>query len=316
MTDYATAPVKVLKVKDSTFAYRLFGNQRHKSDPPLLLPPHFRGRLDFWDPALINGIAAHRMLLLLDNQGFAVLAKEKKRGNTTTATTPSFKFWAEEIVSFILFLGYKQIDVLGFSMGGFIAQMIALEAASAGLVVRRLILAGTAPSQGPGVESGNVDYFQNLASATTDGDLKVAFLAGFFGLSGERQRIGERWWQRTTAPLTGPVVTTNDIDGQITAMMRWNGLIHRDEGSYDRLPEIMCPTLVLGGLHDRLVPEQNSILLWQRISAGANSNVQLHIYPDSGHGFIFEFHDHCARLVNQFLGEEVHAKCDCEYCEY
>jgi pimeloyl-ACP methyl ester carboxylesterase len=112
-----------------------------------------------------------------------------------------------------------------------------------------------------------------------------------------------------------PFVTTNDIDGQTTAMMRWYGLSHRDEGSYDRLKEIKCPTLTVWCQQDGLVPEQNSIVMWQQMSK-TNANVQIHIYPDSGHGFLFEFHEHCARLINEFLDIEILEKCGCEYCDF
>ena len=199
-------------------------------------------------------------------------------------------------------------------MGGFIAQMMALEA-PAGLI-RKMILAGTAPSQGPGVESGDMYYFQNLATATTDGEVKAGFLAGFFGLNDSRQRCGEKWWNRITSSSSiWPFVTTNDIDGQITAMMRWYGLGHRDEGSYDRLEAIRCPILIVCGQDDRLVPVQNSLVLWKQISK-TNGNVQIHIYPESGHGFLFEFHNHCARLVNEFLDEDVEVQCQCKFCQY
>jgi len=199
-------------------------------------------------------------------------------------------------------------------MGGFIAQMIALDSPPG--LVRKLILAGTAPSEGPGVTSGDMQYFQNLVNADTDGDVKAGFLAGFFGAGEERQKCGEKWWGRITAASSlWPFVSTNDIDGQIGAMMRWYGLTHREEGSYDRLEEIQCPVLILCGQRDRLVPEQNSILLWQRISL-KNPSVHIHMYPESGHGFLFEFHEHCARLVNEFLDVEEKRQCDCEYCEY
>ena len=185
----------------------------------------------------------------------------------------------------------------GFSMGGFISQMIALEAPSR--LVRKLILAGTAPSQGPGVESGNMNYLQDLMNAVTDGDIKAGFLAGFVGLGEERQRCGEKLWSRVTSSSSmWPFVTTNEIDGQITSMLRWYGTGHRDEGSYDRLAELKFPIPIVCGLQDNHFPEQNSILLCQKISR-TNPNVQIHIYPESGHGFLFEFHNHCARLFQR-----------------
>ncbi|OAP65262.1 hypothetical protein AYL99_01234 [Fonsecaea erecta] len=332
-SEYATAPVQIIRVNNSTFAYRLFGNNSRTQqddgddDVPLLLPTHFRSRLDFWDPALINALATQRRLLLLDNHGSAEPqslkgskrtarpdARRTQTATTSPATALSFQFWAREIVALIKALGFKQVDVLGFSMGGFIAQMLALDAPPG--LIRKLILAGTAPSQGPGVESGDMQYFQNLTNAVTDGDVKAGFLAGFFGLSEDRQKTGEKWWNRiTSCSSMWPFVSTNDIDGQITAMMRWYGLTHRDEGSYDRLGEISCPVLILCGQRDKLVPEQNSILLWQKISQ-ANPNVHIHMYPESGHGFMFEYHHHCARLVNEFLDERVKVQCSCEYCRY
>ncbi len=334
-SSYTTAPIHLLKVQNSTFAYRLFGGRSSPETPshddkdnaiPLLLPTHFRSRLDFWDPALINALASHRRILLLDNHGAADptalkgTARTARRTSstsktaTTAAPTPTFLFWAREIISFVQALGLKHIDILGFSMGGFIAQMIALTAPPG--LVRRMILAGTSPSAGLGVEAGDMQYFQNLVNASSDGDIESGFLAGFFGLSEDRQKCGEKWWARiTSASSMWPFVSTNDIDGQISAMMRWYGLTHREEGSYDRLAEIQCPVLILCGQRDGLVPEQNSILLWQKISE-KNPNVHIHMYPESGHGFVFEFHDHCARLVNEFLDMEEKVQCSCQYCEY
>ncbi|EXJ72590.1 uncharacterized protein A1O5_03736 [Cladophialophora psammophila CBS 110553] len=323
--DYAKAPVQILRVNNSTFAYRLFGTRKQEDDVPLFLPTHFRSRLDFWDPALIDALASQRRLLLLDNHGSAdpqtlqgskrtarADPRRKHAPSPTPSTPPSFTFWAREIIALINALGFKRIDVLGFSMGGFIGQMLALDAPPG--MVRKLILAGTAPSQGPGVESGDMHYFQNLTNATTDGEIKAGFLAGFFGLSEERQKTGEKWWNRITSRSSmWPFMSTSNIDGQITAMTRWYGLNHRAEGSYDRLGR--CPVLILCGQRDKLVPEQNSILLWQKISQ-TNPNVHIHMYPESGHGFMFEYHGHCASLVNEFLDEEVRAQCTCEYCEY
>ncbi|KAJ9607167.1 hypothetical protein H2200_008239 [Cladophialophora chaetospira] len=293
---YSTAPIHILKVHNSTFAYRLFGHSNphspdHEDDVPLLLPTHFRSRLDFWDPALINALAARRRILLLDNHGSADPAALK--GSARTARTPgprgakaggspatntSFLFWAREILAFIQALNIDQIDILGFSMGGFMAQMLYLVSPPG--LIRRLILAGTSPSSGEGVSSGDMTYFQNLVNAATDGEIKAGFLAGFFGLSSERQQCGEKWWGRITSSSSmWPFVSTNDIDGQISAMMRWYGLTHRDEGSYDRLAEIQCPVLILCGQRDKLVPEQNSILLWQKISE-KNPDVHIHMYPE------------------------------------
>jgi pimeloyl-ACP methyl ester carboxylesterase len=146
MATYETAQNDYLTISSIRFAYRLFGTPS-TSNIPLVFNMHFRGTMDYWDPLLLNPIAARRTVLLVDNVGV---------GASSGSIPDSFTVWADYMVLIIQALGFKSVDVFGFSMGGYIAQLIALQAPG---LVRRLIVAGSGPSAGPGVMNGNAAYF-------------------------------------------------------------------------------------------------------------------------------------------------------------
>ena len=192
--------------------------------------------MDYWDPLLINPIAAHRAVLLVDNVGV---------GASSGTIPDSFIVWADYMVQIIQTLGFKSVDVFGFSMGGYIAQLIALQAPG---LVRKLVIAGSGPSAGPGVKKGNAAYYQQLALASEEGELKAAFLHTFFSLKEEKQKAREMWWTRMTAARKSEAryVTGDDVDLQLSAILKWYDGEYRKEGSFDRLGEIRCPVLVAG----------------------------------------------------------------------
>ncbi|KAK5045244.1 hypothetical protein LTR84_009350 [Exophiala bonariae] len=288
MATYETAENKFLTINGVKHAYRLFG-QTH--GVPLFLHIHFRGNMDSWDPAFINRLAAKRPILLVDSTGVG-----RSEGEVPT----KYSGWSSIIIDVIDALGITKIDVLGFSMGGFIVQLIALEAPH---LVRKLIVAGSGPSIGEGVVGSDPEYFTQVASATTDEEAQKAFKWTFFSHSDKKQELAEQWWQRMTkarsdrAPLLGPEGTQN----QIAAVSRFMSEGHRDEGTYDRLDQIKIPVLVANGSNDLLVATENSYVLWKRL---VNADAHLHLYPDSGHGFLDEYHEHFSNLVNVFLDEE------------
>jgi pimeloyl-ACP methyl ester carboxylesterase len=234
MSTYESAQNAYLTLSSIRFAYRLFGTP---SSIPLVFNMHFRGTMDYWDPALLNPIAARRTVLLVDNVGV---------GASSGTILDSFTVWADYMVQIIRALGFESVDVFGFSMGGYIAQLIALQAPG---LVRKLVIAGSGPSAGPGVLTGNAAYYQQLALASEEGEVKAAFLHTFFTAKERKQRAGEMWWKRMTAARKSGAsfLTGDDVDCQLSAILKWHDEEYRKEGSYDRLGEITCPVLVAGG---------------------------------------------------------------------
>ncbi|KAH8691243.1 Alpha/Beta hydrolase protein [Talaromyces proteolyticus] len=287
MTTYNTAKPKFVEVKGTVLAYLDFGSTA-KSNVPLVFLQHFRGTFDHWDPELINPIAAVRRVILVDNSGV---------GKSNGSVPATYEGWAQNIIDVIQALGIPQIDLLGFSMGGFVAQMVTLNAPS---LVRRLILAGTGPSAGEGVEAGDPSALQRLAEAATETESYNAFLSAFYSLSEKKQQLGAKWWHRMNgarvdrSPYLGPEGTKI----QIGAVVRWANREFSNEGSYDRLHEIKIPVLVANGDHDILIPSVNSYVLFKKL---VNADAHLHFFPDTGHGFLNEYADQFSKLINIFL---------------
>ncbi|KAK9427083.1 Alpha/Beta hydrolase protein [Lipomyces doorenjongii] len=285
MSTYETAKDQYIQAKGVKYAYRYFGAS---NGIPLVLNIHFRGTVDHWDPNLINPIAATRPIILIDNSGV---------GQSSGEIPESYTAWAQNIVDVIDALEIKQVDVFGFSMGGFVAQLIALNAPH---LVRKLILAGTGPSAGAGVQNGNPEYLGILASATTEEENNNGFLRTFYSLSEKKQALGELWWKRMTSarPNRADYVGPDGTQRQIAAAKKWLGGEFREDGSYDRLDQIKIPVFVANGSNDLLIPTENSWVLWKRL---VNAEAHLHIFPDSGHGFLNEYADMFSKQIIEFL---------------
>ncbi|KAK9257922.1 Alpha/Beta hydrolase protein [Lipomyces tetrasporus] len=285
MSTYETAKDQFIDVKGVKYAYRYFGAS---TGTTLVFNVHFRGTSDHWDPNLINPIASTRPVLLIDNSGV---------GRSGGEIPDSFTGWAQNIVDVIEALNIKEVDVLGFSMGGFVAQLIALNCPH---LVRKLILAGTGPSAGPGVQGGKPEYFGLLAAAATEEEYHNGFLKTFYSLSDKKQSLGELWWKRMTSARPNRVdyVGPEGTQRQIAAVMKWAGGEFREEGSYDRLDQIKIPVLIANGSNDVLVPTENSWILWKRL---VNAEAHLHLFPDSGHGFLNEYADIFSKEIITFL---------------
>lgn len=287
MSTYETAEDKYIAINGIKHAYRRFGQT---SGIPLFLHVHFRGNMDWWDPGFINPLAAKRPILLVDNTGIG--RSEGEVGTTYVA-------WAQTIIDVAKALKITKLDVLGFSMGGFAVQRIAIQAPE---LVRKLIVGGAGPSAGEGVVGGDPKFFMEVASASNFEEFHSSLKHTFFSSSEKKQAVAEEWIQRMVngrkdrAPLLGEKGT----QAQIEAVSRWFSGEHREEGSYDQLGDITVPTLVANGSNDLLVPTENSIVLWKGLK---NTDATLHLYPDSGHGFLDEYHVQFSRLVNEFLDE-------------
>jgi pimeloyl-ACP methyl ester carboxylesterase len=268
-----------LEVGDVSFVYRRFGNTRAAA-PPLVMLQHFRGNLDSWDPALVDRLAQDREVILVNNRGV---------GGSTGAVPENVTTMARDALSFVDALGLKEIDLLGFSLGGFVAQELVLLRPR---LVRRLVLAGTAPQGGPDLHRWSDDVY---ALATAD-EPTAEHLLGLFFTGTEQSRtkgmesIG-RLYQREVDRDEPTDLATRDA--QLAAITGW-GI--PDDSKLNRLAGITQPTLVANGDNDTMMHTQNSHLFAERLP-----DARLRIYPDAGHGFLNQYPELFADDVNAVL---------------
>jgi len=268
-----------LEVGDVSFVYRRFGNARAAA-PALVMLQHFRGNLDDWDPALVDRLAEDREVILVNNRGV---------GGSTGAVPENVTAMARDALAFIDAVGLKEIDLLGFSLGGFVAQELVLLRPR---LVRRLVLAGTAPQGGPDLHRWSEDVY---ALATPDQPTAENLLALFFSGSEQSRAKGMeaigRLYQREVDRDEPTDLATRDA--QLAAITAW-GI--PDDSKLNRLAGITQPTLVANGDNDTMMHTQNSHLLVERLP-----DARLRIYPDAGHGFLDQYPDLFADDVNAFL---------------
>jgi pimeloyl-ACP methyl ester carboxylesterase len=279
MTDaLLTAPNRTVEAANGVrYAYRRLGAAAY---PPLVLPQHFRGNLDNWDPALIDALASRRDVIMFDNAGV---------GGSTGITPRTVTAMAHDAMRFLDALHLPEIDLLGFSLGGFVAQELTLIRAR---LVRRLVLAGTGPQGGQGMHGFADDVY---VSATRDEPGAEDLLALFFERSESSVAAGwkfvERIFVRTEDRDSPTTLATRDA--QLDAIHTW-GI--PEPSKLDRLAGITQPVLVANGDNDRMVPTRNTHLLADRLP-----DAELRIYPDAGHGFLFQYPDDFAAAVHTFL---------------
>ncbi len=275
-----TAPNESIEAANGvTFAYRRFGNT-DTAALPLVCFQHYRGNLDNWDPALVDAIAEQREVILFDNAGVG-----GSSGTVPHTVTPM----AYDALAFIDALGLEQIDILGYSMGGFVAQELTLIRPR---LVRRLVLAGTGP-QGGVEQHGYRDEVNGNATADEPGaeDLLTLFFERSETSVAKGWEFVERIFTRTEDRDVGTDLTTRDA--QLDAVTTW-GI--PDASRLNRLAGITQPVLAVNGENDRMVPTPNTFLLAERLP-----NAQLKIYPDAGHGFLFQYPAEFAAELKEFL---------------
>lgn len=275
---YAAAPTRTLPVGDVEFAYRELGPT---TGVPVIFLTHLAAVLDNWDPRVVDGIAAERHVFAFDNRGV---------GASTGSTPRTIEAMAHDAVAFIEALGFEQVDLLGFSMGGMIAQVIAAEEPR---LVRRLILAGTGPAGGEGITKvTRLSHLDTVRGLLTLQDPKQ-FL--FFTRTPAGRRAGKAFLARLkerTADRDKRIAVRAYL-AQLTAIHHWGLQSPAD------LSVIHQPTLVANGESDRMVPTTNSVDLANRLP-----DADLVIYPDAGHGGIFQFHDQFVEKALAFLGDD------------
>ena len=266
-------------IEGATLVYRRFGNG-DAGARPLLCLQHFRGNLDNWDPALVDRLAADREVVLVDNRGV---------GGSTGAVPDNVEDMARDVLRFVDALGLRQVDVLGFSLGGYIAQELALVRPR---LVRRIVLAGTAPQGAPRIHRWSDDVY---ALATPDVPNPDGFLRLFFSGSEDSRAKGMEYFQRISARSVDhdEPVDLAARDAQLEAITRW-GI--PDPSKLHRLAAIAQPTLVANGDNDTMMITENSHLLAHHLP-----NAQLRIYPDAGHGFLDQYPEQFGDHVRAFL---------------
>ncbi|MCO6008104.1 alpha/beta hydrolase [Actinoallomurus purpureus] len=275
VTSYKNAPTRTITAGGVAFAYRELGPQ---PGVPVVFLNHLAGVLDNWDPRVVDGIAAKHRVITFDNRGV---------GASTGSTPRTIQAMAKDAVTFIRALGFEHVDLHGFSMGGMIAQAIAQTEPQ---LVRKLILTGTGPAGGEGIKNvTRLSHLDTVRGLLTLQDPKQ-FL--FFTRTANGRRAGKEFLARLKERThdRDKAISLMSYSAQLKAIHRW-GL----EQSHD-LSVIHQPVLVANGESDRMVPSKNSADLARRVPNG-----ELVIYPDAGHGGIFQFHRQFVETALEFL---------------
>ena len=277
---HQTAPTQFVEAKGIRFAYRRFGKS---GGVPLVFNMHFTGTMDHWDPLVTDGLAAKREVILFNNAGIS---------STSGEVPTSVEEMAVNAAAFIKALGFAKGDVLGFSLGGFVAQALAV--ADPGLV-RRLILVGTGPRGGEGMATLTPEAQAVFGSTYANPD--ELWLGVFFTPTEASQAAGRSFLRRFRLRVVDrdPEVDESVAPAQIDAIGRWGA---PRAGAFDYLRKITHPTLVINGSNDVIIYTVNSFILQQNLP-----NAQLILYPDSNHGSQYQYPKRFVQDVSLFLSE-------------
>jgi pimeloyl-ACP methyl ester carboxylesterase len=272
---WRNAPTQSIHVGGVQFAYRRLGPS---TGVPVVFFTHLAAVLDNWDPRIVDGIAAKHRVITFDNRGV---------GASSGSTPTTIEQMAGDAVTFIRALGFDQVDLFGFSMGGMIAQVIAQEQPR---LVRKMILAGTGPAGGEGIDQvTGISYLDTARGLLTRRDPKefLFFTRTPNGRAAAKEflaRLEERTNDRDKA------ISVGSFRAQLKAIHRWGQQKPAD------LASIHQPVLVMNGESDKMVPTKNTVDLDRRLP-----NSQLILYPDAGHGGVFQFHEDFVKRALEFL---------------
>ena len=278
MATWKETPTRTVDVGGVEFAYRELGSG---TDVPVVFLHHLTAVLDDWDPRIIDGIAAHHRVIAFDNRGV---------GGTGSSVPHTVEQMGADAIAFIRALGLERVDLFGFSLGGGVAQMVALQAPE---LVRRMILAGTGPRGGGGIDQiTKIAVIAYLKAGLTFSDPRN-FL--FFPRTAEGKRAASEYLNRLKE-------RTQNRDKRISMQARiaqLKAIRHAGQSQPDDLSLVTQPVFVANGDHDLMVDSNHSADMARRLP-----NAQLKIYPNSGHGGVFQHHRTFVPDALQFLAEE------------
>jgi pimeloyl-ACP methyl ester carboxylesterase len=275
VTSWKDAPTRTLSAGGVEFAYRELGPS---TGVPVVFLTHLAAVLDNWDPRVVDGIAAKHRVIAFDNRGV---------GASSGSTPATIEEMASDAVTFIRALGFDRVDLFGFSMGGMIAQVIAQREPR---LVRKMIIAGTGPAGGEGIDKvTRITYLDVARGQLTRQDPKQ-FL--FFTRTPNGRAAGKEFLARLDERTDDrdKDISLRSLRAQLKAIHRWGQQKPAD------LTSIRQPVLVANGESDRMVPSKNTVDLDRRLP-----NSQLVLYPDAGHGGVFQFHEDFVKRALEFL---------------
>jgi pimeloyl-ACP methyl ester carboxylesterase len=271
---HQTAATQFVEANGIRFAYRRFGNPQGS---PIVLNQHFKGTMDYWDPAVTDGLARTRGVILFDNAGIASSSGE---------VPPSIPQMGANAIAFIRALSLSKVDILGFSIGGMVAQEIVLQAPD---LARKLILVGTGPRGADMSASKSAEIFAGVYDPP-----EHLWLAVHFSPSAAGRAAGLAFLERKLRRKDrDPEVTEDAAARQREAIGNY---ITGGESAQDHLRDIRFPTLVVQGSNDVIIPTVNSYVLQQKLP-----NAQLILYPDANHGSFYQYPDLFLKHATIFL---------------
>jgi pimeloyl-ACP methyl ester carboxylesterase len=275
---HRTAPTQFVNAAGVRFAYRRFGKS---GGAPLVFNIHFTGTMDHWDPAVTDGFARDREVILFDNAGVS---------SSSGAVPTSIEEMAAAAAAFIKALDLDKVDVLGFSLGGLVAQTLAIAEPK---LVRRVVLVGTGPRSGVGMATLTPEAQEIFGAVYEEPD--HLWLRVHFSPSKRSQAAGREFLNRfrLRSEDRDPEVDAKVAPAQLEALAKWGA---PRENPYEYLKELTQPTLVVNGGADVIIYTVNSFILQQNIP-----NAQLILYPDANHGSLYQYPELFVRHVSLFL---------------
>ena len=274
-TTFTNAPNQSVDVNGTKFVFREIGR---KGGIPVIFLHHLTAVLEDWDPRVVDGLAAQHHVIVFDNRGV---------GGSGGSTPNTVEEMARDAAAFMAALGFSKVDLLGFSLGGFVSQSLAQQQPD---LARKIILAGTGPAGGEGIASVGAILQDAFAKAGATNKHPKHFL--FFTQTTNGQAAADAFLQRLKERTkdVDAAVSNETVQAQLTAIHAWG----QDDAT--PLASIQQPVLVANGDNDVMVPSINSFALARRLP-----NAQLSIFPDAGHGGIFQYRETFVQQALTFL---------------